>query len=374
MFIYALTQFLIDKYSYLGSFSLSTNIYNSFHNSDSKIMLNCKYSYLNNNEDCVLNMINQLLNHTLFEDINAIRDIIVQIKNDLQQAIINSGQQFALSKALSALSSDKVASDYISGYNYYCYILELINQDDDAIISELKQLYDKVFDSDRLIISLSSQNNERLAEKIKSQRYKKNKITAKKIRTLNGFENEAIEIPGQVSFAVMVADTSCITEDFLGQFSVISSMVSLDYLWNEIRAKCNAYGCGMSIKKDCLAFYSYRDPNPCNSFNVYNHLLDYLNQILSDSVDLDSYIIGAIGNSEPILTGKSEISIGNREYLCDIDYQDKCQFRKQILSFSKADISKAIKLLQQIDNYKICLVGPKSAIEQCGNIERVYTL
>ena len=26
-----LTQFLIDKYSYLGSFSLSTNIYNSFH-------------------------------------------------------------------------------------------------------------------------------------------------------------------------------------------------------------------------------------------------------------------------------------------------------------------------------------------------------
>lgn len=369
-----LTQFLIDKYSYLGSFSLSTNIYNSFHNSDSKIMLNCKYSYLNNNEDCVLNMINQLLNHTLFEDINAIRDIIVQIKNDLQQAIINSGQQFALSKALSALSSDKVASDYISGYNYYCYILELINQDDDAIISELKQLYDKVFDSDRLIISLSSQNNERLAEKIKSQRYKKNKITAKKIRTLNGFENEAIEIPGQVSFAVMVADTSCITEDFLGQFSVISSMVSLDYLWNEIRAKCNAYGCGMSIKKDCLAFYSYRDPNPCNSFNVYNHLLDYLNQILSNSVDLDSYIIGAIGNSEPILTGKSEISIGNREYLCDIDYQDKCQFRKQILSFSKADISKAIKLLQQIDNYKICLVGPKSAIEQCGNIERVNTL
>ena len=74
------------------------------------------------------------------------------------------------------------------------------------------------------------------------------------------------------------------------------------------------------------------------------------------------------------MTGKSEISIGNREYLCDIDYQDKCQFRKQILSFSKADISKAIKLLQQIDNYKICLVGPKSAIEQCGNIERVYTL
>ena len=63
-----------------------------------------------------------------------------------------------------------------------------------------------------------------------------------------------------------------------------------------------------------------------------------------------------------------------KDYLCDIDYQDKCQFRKQILSFSKADISKAIKLLQQIDNYKICLVGPKSAIEQCGNIERVYTL
>ncbi|MGN1398696.1 MAG: insulinase family protein [Erysipelotrichaceae bacterium] len=370
----SLQQFLTDKYAYLGSFSLSTNIFNSYHNSDSKIMLICKYSYLNKNEDNVLFMLDQLLNHTLFEDIDAIREILVQIKSDMQQAIVSSGQQFALSRALSALSGDKVAADFISGYSYYQTILQIMQLDDSQLQKQLQDLYCKVFDRNRLTLSLSALDNQTLAAKICLQRYCKNAIGPKAERTLNGFENEAIEIKGQVSFAAMVADTNAVTADFLGQFSVIARIISLDYLWNEIRAKCNAYGCGLSIKKDSLAYYSYRDPNPANSFEVYNSTIDYLKQLLTLDVNLDSYIIGAIGNSEPILTAKSSISIGNREYLCGIDYQDKCQFKNQILSFSRSDIAEAIERLMKIQHYKICLVGPKQAIEQCSNIETVNTL
>ena len=74
-------------------------------------------------------------------------------------------------------------------------------------------------------------------------------------------KHEAFVIPSDVSYLALATDPRVLDIETNGVWSVAANALSYDYLWNEIRVKGGAYGCGFRAgDKRQAGFYTYRDP------------------------------------------------------------------------------------------------------------------
>ncbi|MFR2950479.1 MAG: hypothetical protein ACLTKG_03440 [Collinsella intestinalis] len=74
-------------------------------------------------------------------------------------------------------------------------------------------------------------------------------------------KREAFIIPSDVTYLARACDPRTLEIETDGTWSVASNALSYDYLWNEIRVKGGAYGCGFrSPSPRHASFYTYRDP------------------------------------------------------------------------------------------------------------------
>ena len=79
---------------------------------------------------------------------------------------------------------------------------------------------------------------------------------------------EAIVIPADISFAAMGSHLSLFDRPFTGGMQVLGNLFTYGYLWNEVRVKGGAYGCGFRAgRAGGISFHSYRDPSPANSLH-----------------------------------------------------------------------------------------------------------
>jgi hypothetical protein len=148
---------------------------------------------------------------------------------------------------------------------------------------------------------------------------------------------------------------------------VIANILTYDYLWNNIRVKGGAYGCGfrMGYSKSA-SFYSYRDPDPANALKVYKETVDYLKNFCERTESVENYIVGTTGDYDPLLSTRAAISMANTEYMMEIKSDDKKLILSQILSANVEKIREMIPLFEKInESDNVCVIGNKEAIEKC---------
>lgn len=369
-------QLVTNKSAYLGNFDLSTKVYSNYHDESSyKYILNVSYSYLNENESQALDLIDQMINHTLFDNKEAVLNIIKQTKTSLEMDLSASGHVYGLNRIRSAINEEGLINEYDCGYSYYEFIKKILNENIDSVINNLFELYHKIFSTNRLTLSLYSDKPEKLTEKILEKRNHNKSIIRNCPKKLNPKQNEGIIIAGNVGYGELGADISGKINDRRGQMAVVSKILSLDYLWNTVRAQGGAYGVGVAINSKSIVFYSYRDPKPLNSIEVYKRSSEYLKEFANTGEDLEKYIIGTIGESEILLTNKSKMQMGNAEYFSNYTYEDKKKHRHQILNTTKDDLKKAATLFEQTaQNSFMCIVADKETILSNKDINNILEL
>ena len=181
-----------------------------------------------------------------------------------------------------------------------------------------------------------------------------------------GQKNEGIVVPANISYA---AKASLIKDKDvkIGTMVVLSNILTYDYLWNNVRVKGGAYGTGFrSGVGKTAAFYSYRDPKPANTLNVFKKTRDYLEDFLLKNRNIENYIVGTTGEFDPLLSTKGSIASGDAEYLTDYSYEDKCEILTEILNTDLEDIKNAIPIFDAINEEdNICIIGNKAALDLC---------
>lgn len=372
---YDIEQLTKVKSAYLGSIGLSTKVFSDHHNKDKyQYIMILEYSYLKENQDKALDIADQLINHTLFNDGDAIMDIIKQAKTELEMDIVMSGHVYGMRRVRSALNEEGVIAEYDGGYSFYQFIKSLLDQDKDNIINNLKAIYSKVFNKQRMTLSIISEDVDTLVNKIINDR-NSSAVNPDTVKPLNKKANEGIVIASGVGYGEYAADITGKVDNMRGQLAVVNKILSLDYLWNTVRAQGGAYGVGATGNEKSEAFYSYRDPKPLDSIETYKKSSEYLRKVASSDESIEKYIIGTIGDSEPILTTKSKMQTGNAEYFSNYSYEDKSQTRKQILSTTKQDMIKVADILDEMKkDAHICVVASKEVVESCKDIENILTL
>ena len=149
-------------------------------------------------------------------------------------------------------------------------------------------------------------------------------------------------------------------------WGVLSTILSYEYLWNEVRVKGGAYGTGFGVNyAGEAAFYSYRDPSPSGAITAYSNSNAFLRDYCEAKPDISSYIISSIAQKEPLMSDSSYGSTADEIYFRGITEESRRDTRRRMLALTADDLLAAEKALAT--SGRRCVVGSAEAIEACGS-------
>ncbi len=256
---------------------------------------------------------------TRFDDMGRIRDILVQKRIALEDSFINEGHVRAMSRASSYLFKSSLLMEYVAGVDFYYFLKGLIENFDesfDALRSRLENLQERIFTADNCIASFTGSPEELAAfwaawaeqEPVFSAQPGSGTAAGTQLGQLNKGEaitfvpepedkREAFITPADVCFVVRAADFGA--REFDGVWNVLGRVLGFDYLWNEVRVKGGAYGCGFRCGNNGHGrFYSYRDPQLDATLARFDETGKWLSAFEPDVDEMEGYIVSSVATHD----------------------------------------------------------------------------
>lgn len=351
--------------SLFGRFGASARIYSPKEDKSvctPYICLNMRF--LKHNADEALVFAAEMLTDLIFDDTAALKKKIRQSYEYNRKSVITSGHSYALMRAKSVNSAEGALNEYLSGFS--CVenlrrISDSIEDNAEKILEDMFAVYKKLFCRSRLTVSITSDDEHDFTKLINALPQGEAAACDKFSMKSDTALKQGIIIPSGVSYASL-ALTGSITERPVWQ--VLANIVSLDYLWNEVRVKGGAYGAGCLLDVNgTFGFYSYRDPDPCRSVDTYKAAADYIRNFCSDTKDIDQYIISTIAKQESLVSDQSAASSADSLYFRGVTEEELFSRRKTMLSITASDLLSLADKLEKTGS--ICVIGSDAAIEKC---------
>ena len=364
--------------SLLGDFSAGFSPMKTYRSRELRSFVNVTWSSLHRNDAAGVDLVKEILYETEFTDKQAIRDIFKQNLFGLEQAYINAGHSLAVQRSLSYTSPLAAISEYSSGYEAYRALKKLDDNWEelsDGFLAKLQELQKKIFIRERYTVSVTSEDKPAIVKALLDDAPEGEVKEAVEKKAL-GHKREGICVPANISYAAKSSQVEELQMD-QGVMYVIANILTYDYLWNNIRVKGGAYGCGFRCGLNKAAsFYSYRDPSPSNSLRVYQEVTDYLKEFCSREGDVENYIVGTTGDYDPLLSTRAAIRSVDLEYLMGISYEDKTAILQAILDTDREKIRKTLPLFEKLnEDDNVCVIGNRAAIEACGEkLDEIFDL
>ena len=189
--------------------------------------------------------------------------------------------------------------------------------------------------------------------------------------------NEGFAIPSDVAYAVKGGNIKDCGGTFSGQMALAGHIISLYYLWNEVRVQGGAYGAGFVVRETGFCGgYSYRDPSAGESLDTFGESGAFLAEALQPDTDLAGDIIGTISDASPLLSVRSKGQRADALFFSGISYEDLRARRAKLLSSTPAELVEIAKLFDRTlkEASSTCVIGPKEQLEACEGIEEISVL
>ena len=151
---------------------------------------------------------------------------------------------------------------------------------------------------------------------------------------------------------------------FHGKFNVLHTIINLEYLWNKIRVQGGAYGCGCKFLQSGFSyFYSYRDPNLTETYDVYRSLAEEISAFEADDREMTKYILGTINELDQPKTNMDKLNATINKFYKDISDKSVIRQRQEILHTTAQDIRQCAELLKLVTCENICTIGNEQKIK-----------
>ncbi len=308
----------------------------------------------------------EVLLGTKFEDVKAAADLLKQSRQDMEQSMASAGNQYAMRRAGSRLSRQNGMEEVLSGVAQLRWLQKA--KADGALLARYAALARRVFTKGRLTVCLSDNMPKEFAAKVveawpDGEEPKAAEWNAGLPPAEGG---EGFTIPAEVAYAGVAAR---LPEGvaFHGSQVVASRILTLDYLWNEIRVLGGAYGMGLVVRADGdVQYMTYRDPNPSRSLGKFDDAGAALKKFCEGDQPFDKYVVSAIGKSEPYLSPRLEVQRAAELFLSGRGPDFLAQLRKEILSTRREDLARFADVLTKVTKgADRCVVGGKKPLEKC---------
>lgn len=242
---------------------------------------------------------------TIFEDTDRMRDVLTQLKIGMEQTFITAGHQAALGRALSYVSPAAVISEQLGGVDFYRFLRDLLDHFDertDELCDKLRELQQRIFTSTGTVASFTGSDEDyaRYWAAAGTLGLTTRTAPAKELYVpMPEDKHEAFVIPSDVCYLGQSTDPRALGIATDGSWGVAANALSYGYLWNEIRVKGGAYGCGFRAAADRqLAFYTYRDPAIDPSIDRIAGAGAWLGELDTDRDTFEGYIVSTVSSND----------------------------------------------------------------------------
>lgn len=285
---------------------------------------------------------------TLLADADAdrVRDVLTQIRIGLEQGFINNGHSAALGRAMSYSSPSAVVREQLSGVDFYLFLRDLLEHFDerlDGLRAKLAELAGRIFVADGCMASFTGSDADfdaywDAAGDLGLGAGDGAGRDALVVPTPCD-RHEAFVIPSDICFAARACDPRRLGLDVTGAWAVAANALSYDYLWNEIRVKGGAYGCGFRAAGERqTAFYTYRDPAIDPSIERVERAGAWLGSFEPDEAAFEGFIVSCVSGMDAPVKPYALTKRRNTTYLAGLDPHAREERRAQMLAATPGEL------------------------------------
>ena len=324
--------------------------------------------------DALARIPREVWSETLFEDTERMRDVLTQTRIGMEQSFLMNGHSAALARAMSYVSPAAVLTQQLSGVDFYLFLRDLLDNFDerkDELCDTLRELRDCIFTSTGTIASFtgSDEDYRRYWNAAGDLGLSPRTAPAKELYVpWPEDKHEAFVIPSDVTYLARACDPRALGIETDGVWSVASNALSYDYLWNEIRVKGGAYGCGFrSPSPRHASFYTYRDPAIDPSLARIEAAGDWLASFEPDADTFEGFIVSCVSGMDAPLKPYALTKRRNAEYFCGVASGARAERRRQMLEATpKALRALAGDVARIATEAPACVFAGREAIEASG--------
>ncbi|MCW8131067.1 MAG: insulinase family protein [Planctomycetota bacterium] len=174
--------------------------------------------------------------------------------------------------------------------------------------------------------------------------------------------------PMEVAYCTQVLPAPHVSHPDSPTLVVASRLLSLGYMWEEVRIKGGAYGGGSAYNgvDRTWQFYSYRDPWITRTYNTFRGLIEHVKKAKWSQADIDRAIIGTAKHGERPVRPSEATSTALWRH-ANGDTRELRELRHAAyLAVTPAKVKAAVlKVLEEnFEKGGVCVVSSREKIEQ----------
>ena len=310
-------------------------------------------------------LIREILTETDFTQVEKIREIVLQQAEHARQYCIGAGHVLALSAANSHYSAANAVNEALNGYTSVKYNLDLAAHFDEqigALVALVEAKLAAAVCKARLVLSVTANEPIDVAP-ILADYPAGTAVAPDAAYTTNVPMKCGIKIPAQIGYGVLASDMN---REWDESGRVAANILSLSYLWNVIRVQGGAYGCGLRLGANAAAAYSYRDPTPARSLQMYRGAADFLREFVASGERIDKFVISTISDTEPLMSPRDEGAVADGRWFSGKTEEDLRRERAQILATDGEKLLSWCPVLEHMAaNGAVAVVAHEEALKAC---------
>lgn len=321
----------------------------------------------------LVKIMTDVITKTLFTEKNLIHDMIREIKTHKETQFLTAGHVVGVQRLQSYYSQSARLFEEFGGIEFYRFIADLeanFDEQFEVLTEKLTSIASLVFTNRKPIISITGTEEIRDRTVTALSPYIMGLAPNKAAKNAFAFEtdiaNEGFLTAAKIQYVSQGYNIRALGYEYAGSQLVLKGLLSMDYLWNRVRVQGGAYGAFMSIGRGGdLYFGSYRDPKLKKTFEAYQGVVDYINNLELSQRELEKYIIGTISSKDVPLSASVKGEIADNFYFSGVTAADLQKERDEILETTVAQLkSHGDMIAEVLAKNAICVLGSEEAINE----------
>ncbi|MDU1528010.1 MAG: peptidase M16, partial [Gemella haemolysans] len=315
------------------------------------------------------NIIEETTLNVDFEDREALYNVLLEVKLMLENKFKNSGHAFVARRISGFYNPQSKLASYHGEYDFYLFVNKLLDNyktDNESIKENLYNVAKLIFNKSRLLTNFVGNKEEynNFKEVFTSFLEKYPKDTNRQ----KGFEIKLEETGYSEGFyfdsLVQYVGVGYNIKDYTGTHLVLRHILSLDYLWNNVRVKNGAYGSGAIFNNfGDFNLWSYRDANLVETLDIYYNIDNYVRNFVADENDLNKYIIGTLNTLDVLMSPSALATYSLNKYLTNSPFNIYDELVNEIKNTTVEDIQKLATVFENMKSRAYtCVLGSKEKI------------
>ena len=356
----------------IGRLDFSPTVFPGSDADHCRVLLSASVACLKEQTENAVALLSELLNETVFDDADLLREMVQQIAVGAKLSVPAEGHRYSMMRFGSYLSAYGMANEQIGGVAFIQWLNAVIEGGDDAIkalLETMDTLMKRIVSQKRLTVSCSETIADETIDKLIAAAPTEGTLPEEAAYAAAGSHREGIVIPAQVGFAVKGGHLGRFGIPYSGSIPVLANVLNFTYLWNSIRVQGGAYGCGF-VGRDTgeLCFYTYRDPKPGRSLGVMREAAAFVRGFVAEKPDLTGLILSAVSSVDPLRTADNKIAAGDSRYFRGITREEIEARYRALIRTTPEDLLELCGMLEKIaEEPSLCVTAGKDLLAACGD-------